>query len=129
MQENSTSNQEEPSNKPRRGRRKGQTYDRRKRQSDNLNLYIFKVLKQVHPEIGLSKKSMAVINSFILDIFDKLATEAAQAVKYSKGKTMDARSLQCAVRLVLPGELAKHAENEANKAIKKYSQTTKKNSK
>ena len=40
------------------------------------SLYIFKVLKQVHSDTGISNKAMAIMNSFINDIFDRLATEA-----------------------------------------------------
>ena len=35
---------------------------------------------------------------------------------------MDARAIQAACKLILPGELAKHAETEANKAVNKYIQ-------
>jgi len=38
-----------------------------------FSLYIYKVLKQVHPEIGISKKAMNIMNSFINDTFDQLA--------------------------------------------------------
>ncbi len=48
------------------------------------------------------------------------ATEAGSIVKYNKRSTMDARAVQCACKLVLPGELSKHAETEANKAVNKY---------
>jgi histone H2B len=34
------------------------------------------VLKQVHPDTGISSKAMGIMNSFN-DIFDKMATEAA----------------------------------------------------
>ena len=37
--------------------------------------YIYKVLKQVHPNTGISKKSMSIMNSFINDVFERLATE------------------------------------------------------
>ena len=37
--------------------------------------YIYKVLKQVHPEVGVSKKSMAILNSFVSDIFERIASE------------------------------------------------------
>ncbi|ETO11537.1 hypothetical protein RFI_25840 [Reticulomyxa filosa] len=93
---------------------------RRKKQHETFNLYIFKVLKQVHPSIGMSKKAMDIMNSFVLDCFDRIATEAGRLVQYNKRHTMDARAVQCAVKLVLPGELAKHAESEAQKAVQKY---------
>ena len=94
---------------------------RSRRRQETFNLYIFKVLKQVHPQIGMSKKAMAVMNSFVNDTFDRIASEAGRLVTYNKKFTMDARAVQAAVKLVLPGELAKHAESEAQKAVQKYS--------
>ena len=41
------------------------------------SLYIFKVLKQVHSDTGISNKAMNIMNSFINDIFDRLATEGS----------------------------------------------------
>ena len=92
----------------------------KRRRSESFNLYIFKVLKQVHPQIGMSKKAMSVMNSFVLDTFERVAAEAGKLCAYNKKKTMDARAVQAAVKLVLPGELAKHAEGEAQKAVAKY---------
>ena len=94
----------------------------KKKRTETFNIYIFKVLKQVHPQIGMSKKAMNIMNSFVYDTFEKIATEAGQIVKYNKKRTLDARAIQCACKLVLPGELSKHAESEANKAIQKYAQ-------
>jgi len=92
----------------------------KKKRHETFNLYIFKVLKQVHPTIGMSKKAMGIMNSFVYDTFDRIASEASNIVKYNKRSTLDARSIQCACKLVLPGELSKHAESEANKAVQKY---------
>ena len=92
----------------------------KKKRSETFNIYIFKVLKQVHPNLGMSKKAMSIMNSFVYDTFDRIATEAGHIVQYNKKKTLDARAIQCACLLVLPGELAKHAESEANKAVQKY---------
>ena len=91
----------------------------------NYSVYIYRTLKQVHPDIGLSKKSMSIINSFIADTFDKLAVESQKLVKYNKKHTLSSREIQTAVRLVLPGELAKHAVNEGTKAVSKYSNSSK----
>jgi histone H2B len=93
----------------------------RKKRSETFNLYIFKVLKQVHPQIGMSKRAMSIMNPFVADTFDRIASEAGRLVAYNKKATMDARAVQSAVKLVLPGELAKHAESEAQKAVQKYS--------
>lgn len=49
-----------------------------KKGTESYKLYIFKVLKQVHPDTGISSKAMAILNSFIADQFDKIASQAAQ---------------------------------------------------
>ena len=92
----------------------------KKKRHETFNLYIFKVLKQVHPEIGMSKRAMNIMNSFVHHTFDRIANEAGNIVKYNKKSTLDGRAIQCACKLVLPGELSKHAETEANKAVNKY---------
>ncbi|VAH89437.1 unnamed protein product [Triticum turgidum subsp. durum] len=76
--------------------------------------------KQVHPDIGISSKAMSIMNSFINDIFEKLAGEAAKLARYNKKPTITSREIQTSVRLVLPGELAKHAVSEGTKAVTKF---------
>lgn len=63
---------------------------------------------------------MSIMNSFINDIFEKIALEAARLVRYNKKQTLSSREVQTAVRLLLPGELAKHAVSEGTKAVTKY---------
>ena len=92
----------------------------RRKRTEHFGIYIFKVLKQVHPDTGISKKSMGVMNSFINDIFDRIAQEAVKLVRYNKKKTLSSREVQTAVRLMLPGELSKHAVSEGTKAVTKY---------
>ncbi|PIN06892.1 Histone H2B [Handroanthus impetiginosus] len=93
---------------------------RAKKSVETYKIYIFKVLKQVHPDIGISSKAMGIMNSFINDIFEKLAQEAARLARYNKKPTITSREIQTAVRLVLPGELAKHAVSEGTKAVTKF---------
>ncbi len=64
------------------------------------------------------------MNSFVNDTFDRLATEAVRLARYAKKATLTSREVQTAVRLLLPGELAKHAVSEGTKAVTKYSSTT-----
>ncbi|XP_061339501.1 histone H2B-like isoform X1 [Gastrolobium bilobum] len=91
-----------------------------KKSVETYKIYIFKVLKQVHPDIGISSKAMGIMNSFINDIFEKLAQEASRLARYNKKPTITSREIQTAVRLVLPGELAKHAVSEGTKAVTKF---------
>ncbi|KAL2328727.1 hypothetical protein Fmac_022154 [Flemingia macrophylla] len=90
---------------------------RSKKSVETYKIYIFKVLKQVHPDIGISSKAMGIMNSFINDIFEKLAQESSRLARYNKKPTITSREIQTAVRLVLPGELAKHAVSEGTKAV------------
>merc|ERR1719487_1982258 len=97
---------------------------RKKARHESYSTYIYKVLRQVHHDIGISNKAMSIMNSFINDIFERIATEAANLVRINGGKTLSSREIQTAVRLILPGELAKHAVSEGTKAVTKYNQST-----
>ena len=92
-----------------------------KKRVESYSSYIYKVLKQVHPDTGISKKGMSIMNSFINDIFERIAGEAGKLATYNKKATLSSREIQTAVRLMLPGELAKHAVSEGTKAVTKFS--------
>ncbi len=87
---------------------------------ESYSMYIYKVLKQVHPNTGISSKAMNIMNSFVNDIFERVATEASHLAHYNKKHTITSREIQTAVRLHLPGELSKHAVSEGTKAVTKY---------
>ena len=91
-----------------------------RRRVESYGSYIYKVLKQVHPETGISKRGMSIMNSFINDIFERLALEASRLARYNKRATLSSREIQTAVRLLLPGELARHAVSEGTKAVSKF---------
>merc|ERR1712126_653681 len=42
----------------------------KRKKKETYAIYIYKVLKQVHPGTGVSSKAMAVLNSFVNDIFN-----------------------------------------------------------
>ena len=90
------------------------------KRTESYSSYIYKVLKQVHPNTGISKRGMSILNSFINDIFEKIASEASRLARYNKKPTITSREIQTAVRLILPGELAKHAVSEGTKAVTKF---------
>lgn len=94
---------------------------RRVSKKRTFSVYINRVLKQVHPKTGISKRSMAIMNSLVMDTFDKIAQEAGKLCKYTSKGTLSSREVQTAIRLVLPGELAKHAVSEGTKAVTKFS--------
>ena len=98
----------------------GKAGGKRGKRTESYSSYIYKVLKQVHPDTGISKKGMSIMNSFINDIFGRLAGEAGKLAIYSKKATLSSREIQTSVRLMLPGELAKHAVSEGTKAVTKF---------
>ena len=70
------------------------------------------MLKQVHPDTGISTRAMSILNSFvngmcdiykmlstvsdrvILDIFERVATEASKLAAYNKKSTISSREIQ-----------------------------------
>jgi histone H2A len=102
----------------RRGVRRGRPSDAVK---PKLATYVYRVLKQVHPDTGISKMAMQVVDDLAMDTLRRVAAEAAHLVDVVKvGKTVTSREIQTAVRLVFPGELAKHAVSEGTKAVTKF---------
>merc|ERR1712105_308070 len=90
------------------------------KRKESYAIYIYKVLKQVHPDTGVSSKAMSIVNSFVNDIFERIAGEASRLAHYNKRSTITSREIQTAVRLLLPGELAKRAVSEGKTAVTKY---------
>uniref|UniRef100_A0A8C0NUP3 Histone H2B n=1 Tax=Canis lupus familiaris TaxID=9615 RepID=A0A8C0NUP3_CANLF len=116
-----------PTLKPRKGSKKAVTKaqkkdgkKRKRSRKESYSVYVYKVLKQVHPDTGISSKAMGIMNSFVNDIFERIAGEASRLAHYNKRSTITSREIQTAVRLLLPGELAKHAVSEGTKAVTKY---------
>ena len=89
----------------------------------NFKWFINKVLKQIHPDLGISRKAMDIMESFSNDLFERIAAEAAQLARYNRKSIIQPRDIQTAVKLILGGELAKHAISEATKALAKYEAT------
>ena len=98
----------------------GKSGGKKGKRTESYSSYIYKVLKQVHPDTGISSKAMSIMNSFINDAFERIAVEAGKLVRYNKKGTLSSREIQTAVRLIRPGELAKHAVSEGTKAVTKY---------
>ena len=87
---------------------------------ESYSVYVYKVLRQGHPDTGIWSKAMGIMNSFVNDIFERIAGEASHLAHYNKRSTITSREIQTALRLLLPGELAKHAVSKGTKAVTKY---------
>ncbi|XP_054495187.2 histone H2B type 2-K1 [Agelaius phoeniceus] len=93
---------------------------RKPKRKEAFSVYIYKVLKQVHPDLAISSKAMSIMNSFVNDMLERLAAEASRLAQYGHRATLTSREVQAAARLLLPGELARHAVSEGTKAVTKY---------
>ena len=69
----------------------------RRLRKETFGIYIYKTLKQVYNDIGISKKSMTIMNSFINDIYEKIAIEASNLIRYNKKHTLSTREIQSAI--------------------------------
>ncbi len=84
----------------------------RKSRKESYAIYMYKVLKQVHPDTD------GIMNSFINDILKHIACESS--LSHYKCSTITSREIQTAVRLLLPGELTKHTVSEETKTVTKH---------
>lgn len=90
---------------------------------------IAKILKTLHhqgpnksPKVTLSEKAMDIMDSFAVDLFERVANESVKLLRLTNKRTLTAREIQTACRLVLPGELGLHAIHEGAKAVTKLTQ-------
>ncbi|KAG6417660.1 hypothetical protein SASPL_119844 [Salvia splendens] len=62
--------------------RKRRKKERRKRKrtsgGEGYKTYLFKVMKQVHPEMGISEKAMVILNNLMVDMFERLADDVVE---------------------------------------------------
>ncbi|XP_045886748.1 histone H2B 1/2-like, partial [Micropterus dolomieu] len=61
---------------------------KRKTRKESYAIYVYKVLKQVHPDTGISSKAMLIMNSFVSDIFERIAGESSRLAHYNKRSTI-----------------------------------------
>ncbi|XP_071067969.1 histone H2B type 1-L-like [Dasypus novemcinctus] len=90
---------------------------------EGYQVYMYKVLNQVHPNIGISSKAKGIMNSLINDIFKHMVDKASRLVHYNKHSTVTSGKIQMAMHLLLLWELTKHSVSEGTKAVTKYTST------
>lgn len=85
-----------------------------------FDIYINRLLKATRPEVSISRDAMDVLNTFCMDMLDRISKEASNLVKYNKTATLGIREIKSATNLVLPKDLADFAIIDANKALTIY---------
>ena len=90
---------------------------RKKSDYDGFHIFINRTLKNMHADIGITKNGMEVMNSFVKDLLDRFASEAATLCRYQKRDTLSVSHVQGAIKLVLPPGIAEPCIKEGNEAI------------
>ncbi len=93
---------------------------RHKKHTKSFKSMIYKVLKQVHPEMGASQKGMKAVDDLTHDFLNNLVDQAKNLALAEGRKTIQMRDVQFATQLLLQGELAKHAVSEGLRAVAKF---------
>jgi len=64
------------------------------RRKESYAIYIYKVLKQVHPDTSVSSKAMSIMNLFVNDTFERIAAELSRLAHYNNHSTITSREIQ-----------------------------------
>jgi histone H3/H4 len=88
-----------------------------------FDVYVYKVLKQVHPDTGMSGSALATVVNLVKVNVDKIMKAANEIIRKTGAKTLTSRYIQTAVRLVIRGDICKHSVMEGTKAVTKYSES------
>ena len=74
------------------------------------------MLKNIHYDMGITKNGMKVMDSFVKNVLESIATEAGTLCKYQKQQTLSTFHIVGALKLVLPPDLSLHAIEEGSRA-------------
>lgn len=102
---------------------------KRRRPKRTYTSYIYKALKEQHPQLGISKKAMAIMDSIVVTTYQKLMNEIPKLLKVANRRTVSEREVESAVRQVYPGELKKYAIAAGTTAVTKFKSATSGNKK
>ena len=96
----------------------------RKKKYTSYRVYINRELKQVHPDTGINRAAMGILEALIHYIVERIAFIVGVLLSVSGKETITSREIQNATRILLPGELAKHAASKLTKAVVTYYATS-----
>ena len=81
-------------------------------------------MKEVKPDLGISKKSMGLINNILVELFEKIMKEARGLMIFGKKSTLSSREIESAVKLHFPGELCKLAMQASKNSVAKFAESS-----
>ncbi len=86
----------------------------------NLETYIHKELRRIHPDTYISKEATDQLNYILNQLGDRISEISDVLSERVNRSTNSSLEIQNATKIVLSGELAKHAVHEGVKAVTKY---------
>lgn len=92
----------------------------KRRSEGTYSRYVYKVMKRVHPDLGISAQTISATNGIVDHVASRLVEQSRVVAKLGKKTTLSARHVQAATKIVLPLELAKHAVSEGTRAVTKF---------
>eukprot|EP01059_Diplonema_ambulator_P031959 TRINITY_DN6045_c0_g2_i1.p2 TRINITY_DN6045_c0_g2~~TRINITY_DN6045_c0_g2_i1.p2 ORF type:complete len:152 (+),score=78.37 TRINITY_DN6045_c0_g2_i1:30-458(+) len=105
-------------------KKEGEEKKRRKKADySSYGRYIHRLIREAETKkskLRITSRGMAIVNSFVVDLFDRLAGEAGRLVAHAKVKTLSSKAVMAAVKMRLPGELASHALGAGASAVAAY---------
>ena len=84
------------------------------KRKETYSRFIYKVLKKIHPDTDVSSKAMGIINAFVNDRFERAVIEALRLVEFNEKSTISSE-IQCAIKLLVSLELAKHTVSDQSR--------------
>jgi histone H2B len=86
----------------------------------SFQTYIFRVMKEVKPELSISKKAMMLVNNILAELFIKIMQEARNLMIFSKKTTLSSKEIESSIKLHFPGELMKLAIQTSRGSLQKF---------
>lgn len=86
----------------------------------NFHLEINKVLEQVQPNVKINDDALFAINAILHHHIERIVYPCIYLVGYARQQTCNSRTIQTAIRLIMPNNLAKHCVSEGTKSLTKF---------
>jgi hypothetical protein len=81
---------------------------------------VYKVLKQVHPDIGIERSGLTSVDVILADIESRLTAAALRLAEGEDADELNEVHIARAVREVVQGELVVHGLSEGNRALQRF---------
>lgn len=94
-----------------------------KRNYQSYGTFIFRILKSINVNMGITKRAIEILNVIAKVIFERLVLHSSRLARYNSRKTITAREVMTTVRMNLPGELGKHAVTNVTRAMTTYNKS------